>query len=79
VFITSTSIGSLSVAQQVTIDVIAPPILTTLWWLFSNGWSYTIQRGNPTPRTKAWLSKGFWGLLAFLYLLMFGITLFAHL
>lgn len=70
--------AGLSLVQQIALDVVVPPIVTAVWWLMSSGWSNMMQGGEPTPRTKIWLSKGFWIVLGLLYLLMFGITLYAH-
>ncbi len=70
--------AGLPLVQQIALDVVVPPIVTAIWWLLSSGWSNMTQGGDPTPRTKIWLSKGVWILLGLLYSVMFGITLYAQ-
>lgn len=70
--------GALPMIQQIGLDLIAPPILVALWWLMSRGWAVIAQGGRPSARTKVWINKGTWLLLAILYCLAFGITAYAY-
>ena len=65
---------ALPIGQQILLDVIVPPILAELWWLFSRGWANIVQGGDVSEMTKSRQSKGVWVMLAILYLLMFGTT-----
>jgi hypothetical protein len=64
--------------QQIMLDVVAPPIVVCLWWLFSRGTALTLQGGRVSERTKKWEKIGFVILLPLLYLTMFGITIYFH-
>jgi hypothetical protein len=70
---------ALPIGQQILLDVVAPPILTALWWLFSRGWAYVIQGGTVSVRTKGRQGKGVWIVLGALYLIMFGATAYFNL
>jgi len=69
---------ALPMGQQIALDLFGPPVLTGLWWLMSRGWANIAQGGNPTERSKVWMNKGAWVLLAIIYCLMIGTTLYAH-
>jgi len=68
---------ALPMAQQILLDIVAPPILAVIWWLKSRSWAQTVQGENVSERTKARQKKEFWILLAVVYLLMFGTTFYA--
>jgi len=70
---------ALPIAQQIMLDVLAPPVLTGLWWLFSRGWAGAVQGGNVSEMTKARQGKGVWVVLGMLYLIMFGATAYFNL
>ena len=59
--------GTLPLSGQLAVLLLGPPIMAALWWLLGRAWSYVVQGGNPTPRTKGWSSKGFWILLVIMY------------
>ena len=65
---------ALPIGKQILLDVVVPPILTALWWLFSRGWANAIQAGDVSDTSKDRQGKGFWIVLAALYLIMFGAT-----
>ncbi len=62
--------------QQFGIDVIAPPVLSALWWCFSRGWAQTVQGSDVSDETKARQSKGLLIVLGVLYLIMFSATIY---
>jgi hypothetical protein len=64
--------------QQYLLDLVAPPVLTCVWWLFSRGTATVFQGGRVSERTKGWLSKGFIVVLVGTYLIMFGGTTYLH-
>ena len=43
--------------QQYLLDLIAPPIVTCIWWLFSRGTATVFQGGKISERTKAGLQR----------------------
>lgn len=60
--------------QQFLLDLIAPPVLTLLWWLQSRGWAGVVQGGEPSQMTKLRQDRGFWLVLGILYLIMIAAT-----
>ena len=70
--------GALPVSEQILLDLFAPPIISVTWLVLSKGWSGFL--GTTTSvAVKGWTKSGFWFLLVGCYLLMFGITAYAHL
>jgi hypothetical protein len=70
---------ALPIGQQIVLDIVAPPILTALWWLFSRGWANAVQGGDVSEMTRDRQGKGLWIVLAGLYLIMFGATAYFNL
>ena len=64
--------------QQYLLDLIAPPVLATLWWFFSRGSATVLQGGSVSERTKRREKMGFFVVLTLAYLLMFGGTTYLH-
>ncbi len=64
--------------QQLLLDLIARPILASVWWLLSRGWAGAVQSGEITGKTKSRQRIGFAVLVAVLYALMFGTTTYLH-
>jgi hypothetical protein len=64
--------------QQYLLDLVAPPIVTSLWWLFSRGTATVLQGGAVSERTKKRERIGFLVVLLLAYLLMFGGTTYLH-
>ena len=64
--------------RQYLLDLVAPPIVTCVWWFFSRGTATVFQGGRVSERTKRWLGKGFIVVLVGSYLIMFGITTYLH-
>lgn len=64
--------------QQYLLDLIAPPVVTCVWWLFSRGTATVLQGGSVSERTKKREKIGFFVVLTLTYLLMFGGTTYLH-
>jgi hypothetical protein len=64
--------------QQYLLDLVAPPIVTCAWWLFSLGTASLFQGGRVSERTKGWLRRGLIFVLLGTYLVMFGGTTYLH-
>ena len=64
---------------QVVLDLVAPPIGASLWWLYSRGFAGLAYRGDVSETIKKRQNKLFFVVLALLYLVMFGVTLYGHL
>ncbi len=69
---------ALPIAQQILLDIVAPPIGAGLWWLMSRGWAHSIQGVDVSEMTKSRQSKGFWIVLGVSYLIMFSVTAYAY-
>ena len=65
-------------AQQYLLDLIAPPIIATLWWMLSRGWATAVEADEISDRTKKRQRFGFFFVLALIYALMFGATTYLH-
>jgi hypothetical protein len=65
--------------EQLAIFLLGPPIMSTLWWFSSRNLGRIVQGGSVSERTKQRQKKEFWVLLIGLYLLGFGIILYATL
>jgi hypothetical protein len=70
---------ALPIAQQILLDIVAPPVLTGFWWLSSREWARSIQGEEISETTKSRQSRGFWIVLGMLYLIMFGGTTYFNL
>jgi len=64
--------------QQYLLDLIAPPVGASIWWLFSRGTATAIQGGTVSERTRKRERIGFFVVLVLAYLLMFGGTTYLH-
>jgi hypothetical protein len=70
---------ALPIAQQILLDIVAPPVLTGFWWLSSRGLARSLQGEEISEATKFRQSRGFWIALGMLYLIMFGGTTYFNL
>ena len=64
--------------KQFLLDLVAPPIGASLWWIMSRGWGNAVQGGQVSTRTKNRQKVGFFVLLVLAYIIMFGITVHHH-
>jgi hypothetical protein len=71
--------NALPLGQLLLLDIFFPPIGAMLWWLMARGWAGFVQGGNVSDRTKARQRMEFWFALGGVYLIMFGVTLYAYL
>jgi len=71
--------GALSTSQLVLLDLLAPPIIAGAWWLMSGGLAGVIQGGSISAETKARQAREFWVLLILIYLMAFGVSIYAWL
>ena len=70
--------GASPIGQQIALDLIAPPLLTALWWLLSRGWSELLGTTG-SQAVKGWQHSGTWIVLVVCYVLMFGMTIYGYL
>lgn len=57
---------------------VAPPIMAVLIHFLSRGWAMTVQGGKISERTRKRQRLEFWGVLIFMYLMGFGMIIYAH-
>jgi hypothetical protein len=69
--------GAAPLSEQIAILLLGPPIMSAFWWLASRNFGRIVQGGSVSARTKQRQKKEFWVLLVGLYLLGFGIILYA--
>jgi hypothetical protein len=68
--------GALPLFQQTLLDIFIPPIGALVSRLLAGGWASGVQGGNVSNKTKRRQSVEFWVLLGFVYMVMFGITIY---
>lgn len=66
------------IGKQIVLDMLAPPVIACLWWVFSRGWAMTVQAGHVSQRTRDRQRKLFWIFLVSLYVLMFSTTIYMN-
>jgi hypothetical protein len=64
--------------KQLLLDLVAPPVIAGMWWLFSRDWAAGVQAGQVSDQTKNRQKVGFVILLTLAYLAMFGTTAYIH-
>lgn len=69
--------GAAPLSEQLAILLLGPPIMSAFWWLASRNFGRIVHGGSVSARTKQRQKKEFWVLLVGLYLLGFGIILYA--
>jgi hypothetical protein len=65
--------------EQLVIVLAGPPDMACAWWILSRGWAKTVQRGTATEKTRHLQRVGFWALMAVMYTVTLGMTLYAWL
>lgn len=70
--------GALPLWQQIVIDVLAPPLITSIWWLLSGGWSALLGTAD-SEVVRGWRKPAMLTVLIGCYALMFGMTIYAYL
>jgi hypothetical protein len=71
--------GAAPLWEQVITLIAGPPIMTGLWWLMSRGWAANVQGGTASEMTKRRQKMEFKILLIVMYLVGFGMLLYAWL
>jgi hypothetical protein len=71
--------GAAPVPEQLAILILVPPIMAALVWIMSRGWAATVQGGVVSERTKRRQKIEFWALLIAMYLIGFGMFVYASL
>ena len=62
--------------QQILLDLLAPPMLTALWWLMSKALAASLGTSESTT-VQGWLSSGIWILLIGLYVTVILVSVYA--
>jgi hypothetical protein len=70
-------LGTYQISKQILVDLIAPPVLAGIFWLMARGWVASIGTGDITTLTKQKLKIECRIVLALLYLVVFGKTLYS--
>lgn len=68
----------MSIGQQYVVDLVAPPVLAALWWVFSRGWAAAVQDGEVSDRTRRRQRMEFFVVLSLVYALMLGATTYLN-
>lgn len=71
--------GALPIAQQILLDLIAPPILTIVGGLMPHGWVKAIRRSDVSGSIGRVPWFEFWVILGWWYLVAFGVTAYTWL
>ena len=63
-------------SEQVLVDMIAPPVLASIFWLMAHGWARFVQSENVSEETKGreWLE--FKVVLILGWIAMFGVSIY---
>ena len=68
----------MSLIEQFLLDLVAPPIVASMWWFFSRGWGIAVQGGRVSETTRIRQRRGFLVILTLTYLLGFGMTIYLN-
>ena len=71
--------GAAPLWEQLAILIVGPPVMASLIWSLSRGWAKTVQGGTASEQTRARQRVEFWTLLIVMYVMGFGMALFAWL
>jgi ABC-type molybdate transport system permease subunit len=69
--------GALPLGQQIVLGLIAPPVITGLWWLLSRGWNGFLGTTDDEV-VRSWRKPATLAILVVCYVLMFCITAIAY-
>jgi len=61
------------------LDLIAPAVIATVWRFKAGGWARPSSGGKVSEETRARQRMEFWAVLILLYLMAFGVTVYAWL
>jgi len=65
-------------AQQIVLGIFGPPVMSAVCWVLSRGWAGFVQNGEISERTKNRQKKEFILVLIAMYLIVIGMTVYAH-
>lgn len=71
--------GAAPLGEQIAILILGPPIMAGIIWLMSRGWAMGVQGGSASERTKVRQKIEFWMVLVTMYVIGFGMALYAWL
>ena len=71
--------GAAPLGEQPAILLVGPPVMAGLIWLMSRGWAIGVQGGSASERTKVRQKIEFWMVLVAMYVIGFGMALYAWL
>ena len=71
--------GAAPLWEQLLIGILGPPIMAILFRFRARGWAMMVQGGTVSNTTEKRQRIEFWGILVAMYLLMFGIFIYAWL
>lgn len=71
--------GGAPLAEQLSILILGPPVMAGLIWLLSRGWATGVQGGSASDQTKSRQRVEFWVVLVIMYVIGFGMALYAWL
>lgn len=71
--------GAAPLGEQLAILIVGPPVMAGLFWLMSRGWAFSVQGGKASERTKGRQKIEFWMILVAMYVIGFGMALYAWL
>ena len=69
--------GAAPLWEQLTIGIFMPPVMALLFKFMARGWAMTVQGGTVSQKTKRRQRIEFWGMLVAMYLLMWGMFIYA--
>jgi hypothetical protein len=71
--------GAAPLWEQLAIGIFGPPIMAILFRFMARGWAMTVQGGTVSQKTDKRQRIEFWGMLALLYLIVWGEFIYAWL
>lgn len=71
--------GAAPLGEQLAILLVGPPIVAGVIWLMSRGWAIEVQGGSASERTRVRQKIEFWMVLVVMYVIGFGMALYAWL
>jgi hypothetical protein len=71
--------GASPLWEQLVFGLFGPPIMAVIFRFMARGWAMTLQGGTVSERTKKRQQIEFWGMLIAMYLLVWGMFIYAWL
>jgi hypothetical protein len=67
--------GALPLGQQIALDLVAPPIVTAIWWLLARGWTHLL---GTTDWAQGWRRRATLAVLIGAYFIMISVTIYGY-